>query len=189
MSTKHKDLINVKEYRRLGDTGILHAINTVELIEGKIVDKSSPGYRKSIALKSTVRLFSQNLAKSCIISIQEPLLLSTMSEATPDIKLLQYDADFYSQRNPRPKDVILVVEICDSQIDREKKVKLPLYAKVQIEELWIINLIDDRIEVYRQPTGKNYSQILLYKRGEKIETLKFPQTTFLVDDLLGPQDI
>ncbi|MEM7182079.1 MAG: Uma2 family endonuclease [Spirochaetota bacterium] len=188
MSSEQKELINVKEYRRLGDTGILHAINTVELIEGKIVDKSSPGYQKSLSLKAIVGLFTKQLADSCIVSIQEPLLLNSMSESSPDIKLLDYDNEFYANRNPKPKDVFLLIEICDSEIDREKKVKLPLYANVNIQELWIVNLLEERIEVYRSPSGKNYSQILLYKRGESIETLKFPGKSFAVDEILGPKD-
>jgi Uma2 family endonuclease len=176
--------LTVKEYRRLGDTGILHAINTVELVQGSIVDKSSDGYRHTYSMKKLLGLFTKHCSQACIVSVQEPLLLNPITEVSPDIKLLRQREDFYSLKSPKGKDVLLLVEICEKDIDTDKKVKLPMYASLGIQEVWIVNLLDSRLEVFRVPQGSNYTQILLYKNEDTLRPLSFPNFEVKVSSII-----
>ena len=62
---------------------------------------------------------------------------------------------------------------------------MPLYAKSGVSELWIENLREDVILVYRNPTPKTYSASFMLRRGESISLAAFPQIVFKVEELLG----
>lgn len=175
--------LTVKEYRRLGDTGILHAMNTVELIQGRVIDKNEDGYKHSYTMKKLISFFTQNCANQSIISVQEPLLVNSISEFTPDIKILKSREDFYSSKGPKAKDVLLLVEVSEGDIETDKKVKLPFYAGIGIVEIWIVNIPEKRLEVYRQPSGNNYTQILLYRKNELVSPTLFPNVELNIKEI------
>ncbi|MCB1159121.1 MAG: Uma2 family endonuclease [Leptospiraceae bacterium] len=180
--------LSVKEYRRFGDTGILHAINEVELIDGKIVDKSKAGYEHHYVLKRLLSIFTKSLAGKSIISIKEPILLNSVSESCPDIKILRQKQDFYTTRGPKGKDVLLLIEIIDENVNQNKKIKLPLYAAIEVQEVWFISLTDERVEVYRSPKGQNYTQLLLYNRGDVLNPSHFPELDVDINAILPEKE-
>ena len=54
---------------------------------------------------------------------------------------------------PGAEDVALIVEVADSTLHRDRTTKKRLYAQAGIPVYWIVNLVDRRIEVYREPSG------------------------------------
>jgi Uma2 family endonuclease len=66
-----------------------------------------------------------------------------------------------------------------------REVNLPLYAQNNIGEYWIVNLIDDCVEVYRQPqTDSTYAQKHVRHRGETLDIADLPGIAIRVDDVL-----
>ena len=51
------------------------------------------------------------------------------------------------------KDIALVVEVSDTSLDDDQRLKLPQYARARLPVYWIINLTDRRVEVYTHPRG------------------------------------
>src|SRR5205823_1655246 len=115
------------------------------------------------------RKFAKLLDESVTVSVQNPLVLAD-SEPEPDLAL-------YTLKSPgkaRPSDVHLVIEVADSSLDFDRTVKLPLYAEAGIRELWIVNLVDEQVEVYRQPQlDGTFSQSNTLQRGDAAQPLAF----------------
>ena len=89
--------------------------------------------------------------------MQNPVRLDVRrAELQPDIAVLQPHSDFYANGHPEPRDVLLLIEIVDMSIETDRQMKLPLCAKAEIPEAWIVNLPDQTMEVYRQPTEGQY---------------------------------
>jgi len=174
----------VDDYERMIDQGILTENERVELIRGEIVEKMVIGPPHSAAVKRINRLLTTTLSFA-IVSVKDPIVLSD-SEPEPDIALLVPRDDFYASSKPKACDVLLVIEVADCSLAYDREVKLPLYAQAGIQELWIVNLNESKVEVYRQPqlSGSYQSRVDL-GRGETLVALAFPEVRFQIDSVLG----
>ena len=63
--------------------------------------------------------------------------------------------------------------------------KLPIYARTGVSEVWIENLQEDLLLVCRDPAGKGYSTQLTLRRGDSISPLAFPDVVLKIEELLG----
>jgi Uma2 family endonuclease len=79
---------------------------------------------------------------------------------------------------------LLVIEVSDSTLAYDRQIKRPLYAKSGIPEYWLVNLIDNTIEVHRQPEGGNYQERFVADRQQKISAVAFSDVTFQVAGLI-----
>jgi Uma2 family endonuclease len=121
-------------------------------------------------IKILNRLFSSFLGNQFIIGIQDPIQLSEYSEPEPDLSVLVFRDDMYIKSHPKAHETLLVVEVADSSLIKDRNFKAPLYAAAGIPEMWIVNLLEQQVEVYSAPTGEGYSQIRIYRKDEIIET-------------------
>lgn len=98
--------------------------------------------------------------------------------------LLADDSD--SEEHPGPKDVLLAIEIADTpdEAEYDRKIKVPLYARYSIRELWLFNLQSDAVEVHRQPTREGYVDVRVYRRGDTLTIQELPDVQLAVSDLL-----
>ena len=93
--------------------------------------------------------------------------------------------DFYLSGKPRPADILLLIEVSDSSLEYDRQVKLPMYAVAGIAEFWIVNLEDDCLEVYRQPTaGGVYAEVRILRRGQYVDVAALPGPILAVDNIL-----
>ncbi|WP_363269469.1 Uma2 family endonuclease [Okeania sp. SIO2B3] len=125
------------------------------------------------------------LAQTVTVGIQDPVRLNNTSEPQPDISLLQRRPDFYRTQQPQPENVFLLIEASDTTIKYDREVKVPLYAENNIVEVWLVNLTEECLEVYRQPTGNSYEIVQTFQRGETVTIQALPDATFTVDEILG----
>ena len=175
----------VEEYHRMAKAGILTEDDRVELIEGEIVQMSPVGRRHASHVKRLNTLFTQLLGVRVVVSVQDPVELSDRSEPQPDIALLQPRSDFYEAGHPQPKDIFLLVEVADTTVESDRQVKIPLYAGSGIFEVWLIDINEQSIETYRQPTAAGYQNIQDCRRGQSISPQAFPEISLTVDQVLG----
>jgi Uma2 family endonuclease len=174
---------NVTEYYRMMEAGILSESDNVELIGGEVVEVSPIGSRHAACVDRLNRFF--NKLEDVIVRVQSPIRLDDFSEPQPDITLLRMRPDFYAQGHPTPSDVLLVVEVADSSTEFDRVVKLPLYAEAMIPELWLVNLPDERVEIFSQPANNTYQKSQELRRSEYITSQTLPGLTFDVDSILG----
>ena len=118
------------------DSGILTPDDRVELIQGEIVQMSPIGRRHAAGVNRLVRIFTRLLGERIIVSSQNPVELNNNSEPQPDLALLLPRPDFYESGHPQPKDILLLVEVADTTANYDREVKIPLYAKDSIIEVF-----------------------------------------------------
>jgi Uma2 family endonuclease len=146
--------LTVEEYRRMGEVGILHEDDRIELIEGELIEMSPMGcFHAGVGSQLADQLMRQ-LAGRAIPWIQNPLRLSRHSEPQPDFALLKFRADYYKGGLPIAADVLLVVEIADSSVRYDREIKAPLYARHGIPEYWLIDVPARGVEVYSEPDAE-----------------------------------
>jgi Uma2 family endonuclease len=175
----------VDEYHRMGEVGLLHEDSRVELIDGEIVDMSPIGRRHAVRVSYVTRWFTQTLADSAFVWAQNPVRIGGRSEPEPDVTLLRPRSDFYRDKDPSAEDVLLVIEVADSSVEYDRRVKAPLYARHGVPEYWLVNLVEGHVAVYRDPTPDGYASVGILRSGEDLHPLAFPGLVVPVDEILG----
>jgi Uma2 family endonuclease len=99
-------LITVEAYHRMGEAGILAPDERIELIEGEIVEMAPIGSRHSGMVTRLTRLLVQAAGDRGLVSVQNPVWLSRITEPQPDLALLKPLDDDYQTATPRPEDVL-----------------------------------------------------------------------------------
>lgn len=178
-------LFTVNEYHQMAHTGILGESDRVELLEGELVEMSPIGTRHAACVKRLNNLFSQRLSQRALVSVQDPIHLGERSEPQPDLVLLKPRADFYSQSHPQPRDILLIIEVADTSVDYDRQVKIPLYAQAGIIEIWLLDLVKEFVEVYRQPVAREYTEIQQLQRQQFLSPLTFSDMRVTISELLG----
>jgi Uma2 family endonuclease len=177
---------SVDEYHRMAQAGIFHEDDHVELIEGEIVRMAPIGNRHIGVVNSLNRAFSALLASGrAVVSVQNPVIVGDTTEPEPDVVLLRFVEDNYRSRKPEARDVLLLVEVADTSLDYDRLTKVPLYASAGITEVWLIDLTENQIEVYRGPSGGAFSGEQIYARGSTLSPLAFPDLQIKVADITG----
>lgn len=173
--TKHSNLElsyhqwTVADYHKLAEIGLLSE-KRVELISGEIIDRSSIGKLHAATVNKINQVLSDLIGQNHIVSIQNPIFIDDYSEPEPDFALLKSREDFYAGQLPGPSDVLLIVEVADTTLAKDRQVKIPLYAEAQIPEYWIVNLHDEVLERYTEPKGSEYVLRRLYRKGDILES-------------------
>jgi len=159
--------LSIDDYHKMAEVGILAPDVNVELIEGEIIDMAPIGSQHAGMVAYLIDLLTHQLAKKAIINVQNPIILGTQSEPQPDLLILKPRKDFYRQAHPKPDDVFLLIEISDTTLQYDREIKIPLYATYNIPEIWLVNIKEQRLEIYRtpQPGSKLYQDIKLLDRG------------------------
>lgn len=176
--------ITITDYHKMIEAGILTEEERVELLAGHIVPMSPIGSKHAVCVKRLNHYLSQIVGQRAIISVQDPIELASDSEPEPDIALITPPFDRYVEAHPQVSDVFLIIEVAESSAQKDREVKLPLYAAAGIAEMWIVDLTEQVVEVYTEPKGSRYALRRLYQTGEQIE-IGFLQASVAVSDILG----
>ncbi len=175
----------VDDYHRMAEAGIIAADARVELIDGEILEMSPIGRRHKACVDRLTRLFTQAVGLLAIVRIQSSVVLGERTEPQPDLAILTNRADFYATVDETVDDILLVVEVADSSEGYDRTTKAALYARYGVRELWIVNLARGQVVVYREPAPDGYTTTRVYRRGEAISPLAFPDLALAVDDIIG----
>ncbi len=180
-----KHLFDVSEYHRLAQAGIFLEDDRVELINGEVVEMSPLGSAHAACVNTLDDLLHEKLRGLAQISAQNPIQLDDYSEPQPDVAVLKPRTDRYARAHPRPEDVFLVIEVADTSIEYDRRVKLPLYARAAIPEAWLVDLNQELISVFSDPRDGEYQNYREFKRGETIASEGVANLNLAVDDILG----
>ena len=173
------------EYHRMAETGILSPDARVELIDGEIVEMSPIGGPHVAAVDRLNRIFTRGVGDDVIVRVQGPIALSNDGEPEPDVVLLRYREDFYADDHPSEEAVLLIVEVADTSESYDRRTKAPLYAQHGIPELWLVDLNRDFVTRFTEPGPDGYASTRIFRRGEWLSPLAFPDLKVAVDAILG----
>jgi Uma2 family endonuclease len=163
-----KRLINVEEYYKMAEVGILKPDDRLELINGEIFKMSPIGSNHAGIVNKLGSLLNELFKNIAVIGVQNPVRFDINNEPEPDVSLLKYQSDFYKSAHPIPADVLAIIEVSGSSIRFDKEVKAPLYALHSIPEYWIIDLGNNRIEVLSKPNKGIYTEIQIFLPGDEV---------------------
>jgi len=169
----------------MAEAGILTPQDRVELIEGEVIQMSPIGDRHAMAVNRANMVFARGLGDKVVVSVQNAVRINRYNEPQPDVVLIRPREDFYGNRHPRPEDVVLLIEVADTTLRYDQNVKLPIYARNGVMEVWVVDLSGEAIHVYRDPSERGYRSAQSNARGDSISPLAFPAFSIKVDDLLG----
>ncbi|HZR00732.1 MAG TPA: Uma2 family endonuclease [Chloroflexota bacterium] len=174
----------VDEFERMIEAGVFKEDDRVELIDGEVVQMAALGWPHAESVMNCTEEFSIRARGLAVVNVQNPLDLRPHARPEPDLALLRPPRSRYRRNPPRAEDVLLVVEVADSSLATDRDVKIPMYARAGIPEAWLVNLVDDVIRIYREPTETGYRVIQTARRGETLSPLAFPDWAIPVDELL-----
>lgn len=156
--------LTVDNYYKMGKAGVFKEKDRVELIEGEIIDMIPIGSNHAYTINKILNHFlMKQLSNDAIVRIQDPLRLDQYNEPEPDLTLVTNKN--YFTRHPGPEDTLLVVEVSDSSLNYDIDIKVPLYARHAIPEVWVIDLNDRLIQVFQQPQDGIFQQKNTFKSG------------------------
>lgn len=173
----------VEEYYRLAEVGVIGPEERVELIEGIICKMSPEGKRHVAGIELALDVLNARLKDRHRARSQHPLDVSDDSEPQPDIAVVE-SADPRAYLEEHPSSALLVIEVAQASLKRDLKVKPRVYARAGVPEYWVENLVDETLEVFRDPVGDEYRTRLTLRRGDKVSLIAVPDVEIAVSDLL-----
>ena len=164
----------VDDYYAMAEAGILTHDERVELINGEIIPMSPIGSRHAYSVNWITRLLITLLGERAWVSSQNPLHLNGQAEPEPDVLLLRWRDDAYVNDHPGPADVLLLIEVADTSLDRDRGVKLSMYAEAGIPETWIVNIPERSVEAHTDPHQRNLCPQPRVRFGRDCQPYRFP---------------
>jgi Uma2 family endonuclease len=183
MQPSQTKLWSVEEYHRMMASGILHDSDRVELVRGQILTMSPQHPPHSATTHRASRVLSEQLAGRAEVRSQLPITLPPDSEPEPDIAVVRIDPREYADRHPGPADILLVIEVSDSTLRRDRNLKAPAYADAGIGECWILDVNTRRLFVLREPHDGGYRSETILGPADQLSPLAFPDVLLTVGDL------
>ena len=176
------------EYYKMAEAGLFEGKH-VELIEGRIIEMSPMGSAHATGVSLASDRLRSVVGPGFLTRSQMPLDLGDLSEPEPDIAVVAGTARDYTKAHP--KVAVLIVEVSESSLDYDRTEKASLYAAAGIPDYWVLNLVDRRLEVRRDPVpdpselyGFGYKTVMILEAGDFVSLLAAPQSSIAVADLL-----
>ena len=163
---------SIEEYERTARAGVWDDVR-VELLGGEVFPMTSTDPKHVFSVARFVETFVFRFAEQAMVVSQSPLHLPPDGEPEPDVVLLKLPKEQYQSRLPSGEDVFLLIEVSKSTLEYDRLKKLPIYARANIPKVWIRNLVDNQLEVYRNPQGERYTSLSTHSEAQAVASLAF----------------
>jgi len=176
------------EYERLVDLGVFDG-DPVELIAGQLMVAEPQNSPHATAVGAADDALRAALPPGFIVRAQMPMAVDADSVPEPDLAVVPGCRTDY--RRAHPTSATLVIEVADSSLEFDRREKGSLYARAQVAEYWIINLVDRVLEVYRDPArdlaaphGWGYRSVSAAASPAVVTPIALPSARIRVSDLI-----
>ena len=168
----------VEQYHEFIASGALPQNVRTELIDGLLVQKDRAragdglmtiGDRHRMVVLRLAELAPQFKVLGCFLQTQMPIAIPPSSEPEPDISVIRGAIEDFREGPPAGRDALLVLEVADSSLRRDLRVKLPIYAKGGVPEYIVINLKENVILIHRRPEGTDYTEVTELRPGDSLK--------------------
>lgn len=177
------------EYDRLVEAEILGPEDRIELLGGEMICKEPQHSPHATGISLVQRVLTAAFGPGWYVRPQMPVALDDESEPEPDVCVVPGDPRDY--RDAHPERPVLIVEVALSRRRFDREHKGSLYARAGIEDYWMVNIPDRRLEVYREPVadgaapfGWRYGRSVSLAAEERVSPLALPDASVSVVDLL-----
>jgi Uma2 family endonuclease len=170
------------EYRQLIKDCYLED-GKVELVNGEIWEKMGQGRRHTIVVTWLLRALAPIFGMERI-QCQSSLPTDEYSDPEPDLALLAQGLDQYIETDPTPADTLLVVEASNTTLRADLTTKQIMYARSGIPEYWVVDIPNQLLYVFREPTLDGYASEIILTPADEVHPLAAPASAVRVADLL-----
>lgn len=178
----------LEEYYQMAELGFFDN-KRVELIGGEIVEMSPMKTAHATAISLAIEVLGKIFTKNFVVRIQMPVSFGKTDEPEPDVAVVEGGIRDFLESHP--EKAVLIIEVSDTTLNYDQTRKASLYAKNKIEDYWIVNLKERRLEVYRRPIkdknafyGFGYGEIQIFTEKDSVAPLAKATAKIKVADLL-----
>ena len=169
------------EYDRLVDLGMFDG-ERLELLAGALLVSEPQGSSHAAIVDHVGRALAAAFGPGWYPRLHAPLALDEDSEPEPDVAMVPGQPRHYLHAHP--STAALIVEVADSSLRLDRRLKAGLYARAGIADYWIVNLVDGVLEVHRAPEAGAYRAVVRLRPPATISPLAAPSAVLAVSDLL-----
>ena len=181
-STPTRRRFTVEEFYAMAEAGVLGEEERVELLDGEVFVMAPMGAAHADITDLFDDFFKSSLRGRARVPVQGPLRINDTTLLFPDLAVLRPRTD-YRRRLPEPEDVLLLIEVSDSSIRRDREAKLSRYA-AGIPEVWIANVSACHVEAFHDPVDGAYQSSRIVPADGRISPRAFPDVELTVGDFL-----
>jgi Uma2 family endonuclease len=167
--------LTTEHFQQMIAANIFREHEQIELIEGELIEMVPINPPHSGKTGRLNQLFSQSVHNLALVYVQTPIWLDVHSQPQPDITIARIRDDFYETAHPQPQDILLLLEIADTSVTYDKNIKIPLYGRYGIPEVWLIDLQKQRVEIYTQASEAGYRQVRFPSNNEPVTLMQLPE--------------
>jgi Uma2 family endonuclease len=167
-------------YEQMVERGLLDSDDKVELLDGLLVVKEPRSSAHASALLAAHGALVKAFGPGYSVRPGLPIALDDDSEPEPDLAVVKGGPWTYRRRHPAKP--LLALEVSMTSRAKDRLLKGGLYSRAGIRDYWGVNLVDEVLEVYRQPVrapelrfGWKYGSIRLLRRGAHASPLAAPR--------------
>ena len=159
--------LNVEQYESMVSAGLFTKRDRLHLINGILVAKMTKKPPHVIACEKTRDALLRAVRHGWRVMVKAPVRIPSYSEPEPDLAVVLGAAEDYGSRHPEPADVALIVEVADSSLCQDRDL-MPIYGSGGVPVYWIVNLVDNQIEVYSNPCQTGYRSSQVFRAGQEV---------------------
>ncbi|MBE9160325.1 Uma2 family endonuclease [Nodosilinea sp. LEGE 06152] len=164
----------VDDYHRMISAGILTPDDRVELLDGQIVEMAPQDPPHASRIDDGGDYLKTLFANRAKVRVQLPITLAPGSEPEPDFAIVRIDENRYRDRHPQPQDVLLLIEVADSTMKRDRTHKARIYANAGIGEYWIVDIKRQQLVVLQDLQDGSYQSEQTFTENDQIAPLLLP---------------
>jgi Uma2 family endonuclease len=171
------------EYFQLGEIGVLTEDERVELMDGEVLSMSPAGNRHSACIRRLNRFLVPRVGDA-VVSSQDTLFLPEEYRPMPDLVVLRPREDAYDDAHPTHEDALVVIEVSDSSLRLDRRIKGPRYARAGIPEYWLFDVRRSRVFVHCTPAAGEYQVVEVLDPGDAWTSQALGGLIIPVDEIL-----
>jgi Uma2 family endonuclease len=168
------------ELEAMDRAGIIGPEERVELIDGEIIAMAAKGNRHEIVRSRLMNFWARRLPADLSFADEPAFKLEPHNEPEPDIIIFP---DALQVPDVRGDSVLLVVEVSDSSLSRDLKIKAPLYARFGVREYWVVDSLTHETHIHRGPSAGGYASVTMAARSDLLTPLLVPSLAVRLSDL------
>ena len=176
------------EYERLVELGVFIG-ERLELLDGQLVVREPQGSSHAALVGHIGQLLALAFGGRWHARLHAPLAIDDVSEPEPDVAIVS--GTHRDHVAAHPSTAALVVEVADSSLRLDRRLKGGLYARSRLPEYWLVNLTERSVEVYRDPQpdppaayGWLYRDVVVLRPPATVTPLAVPGAVIPVAELL-----
>jgi Uma2 family endonuclease len=151
--------LTVEQFEKMIDAGVFPDRPRVELLGGVLFRKMTKNDPHNYAVGFLGSALNRLLEPAWLAQEEKPVILGKFWRPEPDIAVVRGPRDRYRKRAPHVEDLGLLIEVCDATYSKDRGMKWRGYAAAGVETYWIVNLPQERIEIYAEPSGKGKAAV------------------------------